>query len=247
MAAGPLQASRAALVIVCAGQLPSWRSCLMRTFTRGWFENESIWLHMSYKYLLELLRTGLASEFFTDAQTMLVPFMNPHVYGRSVLENCSFLASSANPDPTTRGRGFIARLSGSTAEFIQMWLWLTAGRTPFFLEEGQLRFRLQPRLPAAWFARAARTARWRDTPVVIPADALACALFGSILLVYHNPARADCFGPAAARPVRYLLDQQEAIDSEILNADWAERIRRRTVRRLDVWLEGAAPGRSSPR
>ncbi|MHC4987259.1 MAG: hypothetical protein ACYTFX_02005, partial [Planctomycetota bacterium] len=26
-----------------------------RTFSRGWFENESIWLHMSTKYLLELV------------------------------------------------------------------------------------------------------------------------------------------------------------------------------------------------
>ena len=74
-----------------------------RTFTRGWFENESIWLHMSYKYLLELVRAGLYEEFFRDARTMLVPFMNPEVYGRSILENSSFLGSSANPDPHTGG------------------------------------------------------------------------------------------------------------------------------------------------
>ena len=98
-----------------------------RTFTRGWFENESIWLHMSYKFLLELLRAGLYDEFFTDASTMLVPFMDPGIYGRSVLENSSFIGSSANPDPRTRGRGFIARMSGSTAEFIHIWLLLTVG------------------------------------------------------------------------------------------------------------------------
>ena len=69
----------------------------VRTFTRGWFENESIWLHMSYKYLLALLRAGLYDEFFEDASTMLVPFMDPQRYGRSILENCSFLGSKRQP------------------------------------------------------------------------------------------------------------------------------------------------------
>ncbi len=36
-----------------------------RAFPAGWLENESIWLHMEYKYLLETLRAGLYEEFFT--------------------------------------------------------------------------------------------------------------------------------------------------------------------------------------
>lgn len=35
-------------------------------FTPGWLENGSIWLHMEYKYLLEMLRAGLYAAFFED-------------------------------------------------------------------------------------------------------------------------------------------------------------------------------------
>ena len=39
-----------------------------RAFTPGWLENESIWLHMEYKYLLEVLKAGLYEEFFRMAR-----------------------------------------------------------------------------------------------------------------------------------------------------------------------------------
>ncbi|RME84323.1 MAG: cellobiose phosphorylase, partial [Caldilineae bacterium] len=39
-----------------------------RAFIPGWLENESIWLHMHYKYLLELLKQGLYAEFFAIAR-----------------------------------------------------------------------------------------------------------------------------------------------------------------------------------
>ncbi len=39
-----------------------------RAFVPGWLENESIWLHMEYKYLLEVLRAGLYEEFYADFQ-----------------------------------------------------------------------------------------------------------------------------------------------------------------------------------
>uniref|UniRef100_A0AAE9IE22 Uncharacterized protein n=1 Tax=Paenibacillus polymyxa TaxID=1406 RepID=A0AAE9IE22_PAEPO len=35
-----------------------------RAFTPGWLENESIFMHMEFKYLLECLRAGLYTEFF---------------------------------------------------------------------------------------------------------------------------------------------------------------------------------------
>jgi len=34
-----------------------------RAFTPGWLENESIWLHMEYKYLLEVLRADFTKNF----------------------------------------------------------------------------------------------------------------------------------------------------------------------------------------
>jgi hypothetical protein len=207
-----------------------------RTFTRGWFENESVWTHMSYKYLLELLRSGLYDEFFADARTMLVPFMDPTVYGRSVLENSSFIASSANPDPRTRGRGFIARLSGSTAEFIHMWLLLTVGPQPFYVEQNHLRFRVRPTLPGGWFTLHNTTLRWQEANVEIPAGCFAGALLGSTLLVYHNPARRDTFGLNAVAPTRYVLDNATQIDGDTLDEDVATRLRNREIRRMDVYL-----------
>ncbi|MBE3137693.1 MAG: cellobiose phosphorylase, partial [Thermoplasmata archaeon] len=75
----------------------------IKTFSPGWFENESIWLHMEYKYLLELVRCGLYEEFYQDLRHMGIPFLDPAMYGRSILENSSFLASSANPDASLHG------------------------------------------------------------------------------------------------------------------------------------------------
>ena len=119
-----------------------------RAFTPGWLENESIWLHMEYKYLLGLLRAGLYDEFFTAFHDAGVPFLDPEHYGRSPLENSSFIASSANPNPAFRGKGFVARLSGSTAEFVQMWQIMMFGEQPFTVENGTLIFRPQPAIPA---------------------------------------------------------------------------------------------------
>ena len=103
----------------------------LRAFTPGWLENESVFLHMAYKYLLEVLRAGLRDEFFTDMRRGLVPFLDPQTYGRSPLENSSFLVSSAHPDATLHGRGFVARLTGATAEFLSMWSLMMAGPQPF--------------------------------------------------------------------------------------------------------------------
>lgn len=119
-----------------------------KAFTPGWLENESIWLHMEYKYLLELLKAGLYSEFFEDFHNACVPFLDYEMYGRSVLENSSFLASSANPNEAIHGKGFVARLSGSTAEFLNMWQIMMFGETPFILRDGELIMQLLPVIPS---------------------------------------------------------------------------------------------------
>jgi len=68
----------------------------MVAFTEGWLENQSVWLHMSYKFYLELLRGGLYEEFFAEIATGMCAFMDPQVYGRSPLEACSFIVSSGD-------------------------------------------------------------------------------------------------------------------------------------------------------
>ncbi|WP_024865374.1 hypothetical protein [Butyrivibrio sp. FCS014] len=118
-----------------------------KSFTPGWLENESIWLHMEYKYLLELIRSGLYKEFFEDFKKAAVPFLDKEVYGRSTLENSSFIASSFNPNEQIHGKGFVARLSGSTIEFISMWKLMFFGRQLFSLKDGELVFEPQPAIP----------------------------------------------------------------------------------------------------
>ena len=119
-----------------------------RAFTPGWLENESIWLHMEYKYLLELIRSGLYPEFFEDFGKMAIPFLDKDTYGRSTLENSSFIASSKNPNKKIRGKGFVARLSGSTIEFISMWKLIFFGKNVFGLDGEALTFNIKPAIPA---------------------------------------------------------------------------------------------------
>jgi hypothetical protein len=163
--------------------------------------------------------------------------MDPHVYGRSILENSSFIASSDCPDPMARGRGFIARLSGTTAEFIHIWLLLTAGKRPFTVHKGQLCLALQPALPARWFTEEAVDIQWNKGNLRIPENAFACTLLGSILLVYHNPNRQNTYGKNGVQPVRYLFDNQQEVAGSGVTGALAEMVRQRAVKRIDVWLD----------
>lgn len=126
----------------------SYEAGRCRAFASGWLENESIWLHMEYKYLLELLRSGFYREFFEDFRKAAIPFLDSGMYGRSILENSSFLASSANSDKSVHGKGFVARLSGSAAEFLSMWKLLMFGPAVFKEENSELSFAPRPALPA---------------------------------------------------------------------------------------------------
>lgn len=158
-------------------------------FTPGWLENESIWLHMEYKYLLELLKNGLYPQFAQAFRDAAVPFLDPGVYGRSPLENSSFLASSANPDPATHGRGFVARLSGSTAEFLQIWQLMFFGKTPFYLDDGALRLEFSPCIPAYLMPEN---------------ECLEATFLGHIPVVYHTTGLRELI-PGRTKAIGYTL------------------------------------------
>jgi hypothetical protein len=194
-------------------------------FTRGWLENESIWLHMEYKYLLELLRNGLVQEFFNIARTALVPFFNPNTYGRSIFENSSFIASSAHPDESLHGQGFVARLSGATAEFISMWLAMTSGLEPFSMHNGELRFGLNPALSTDFFTAD---------------NTFTFNFMGSCEVVYHNESRGDTFGAQGVKVKGYCIiyadGRSETINGAYIHGKNAISIREGKIRRIDVNL-----------
>jgi hypothetical protein len=168
-----------------------------KIFSPGWLENESIFLHMHYKFLLETLRSGLAKEFFEDIKRGLVAFQDPAVYGRSPLENSSFIASSRFPDAKVHGVGFVARLSGATAEWISMVLHMGLGAHPFQVVDGALRFVPRPSL-ADWLFTTQETEGFA-------AYSFGFKLFGHTWMVYYNPQRGNTYGQTALAPVGFEL------------------------------------------
>ncbi|MDQ0196219.1 cellobiose phosphorylase [Paenibacillus wynnii] len=198
----------------------------MRAFTPGWLERESNFLHMSYKYLLELLKAGLYEEFYGELQTSLVPFLDPAVYGRSTLENSSFIATGGNPDPGVHGRGFVARLSGSTAEFLSMWRVMMAGKKVFSVMNGELALSLAPILPGWLFDER---------------GILSFIFLGSTEVTYYNPRRADTFGENGAVIKSLMLVYQDGtvveVSSSLLSGGHAEALRRGEIKAIKVVLE----------
>ena len=169
----------------------------IRVFTPGWLENASIFLHMHYKFLLETLRSGLAEEFFSDFKRGVVAFHDPAVYGRSPLENSSFIASSRFSDPASLGQGFVARLSGATAEWISMLLHMGLGSAPFRMEAGELRFVPQPVLAEWLFTGSDNTEHG--------AYRFGFRLFDATWVIYLNPLKRPTFGADAVAPVGFDL------------------------------------------
>lgn len=198
----------------------------IRAFTAGWLERESCFMHMEYKYLLGLLKSGLYDQFFEDIKHCLPPFMDPEVYGRSILENSSFIVSSRNPDPTRHGRGFVARLTGTTSEMLSMWIMMMTGKRLFTCEQNELVFRLEPILNKDFFDHN-HEVRFK--------------LLNQTDVIYRNPLRKHTYGKDGAFPQRYHLFTAEGmeitIDAPVIRGKYASWIRDGRITRIIVDLE----------
>ncbi len=197
-------------------------------FTPGWLENESIWLHMEYKYLLEVLKAGLAPEFLEDFKHALIPFQDPMRYGRSHLENCSFLVSSAHPDASLHGAGFVARLTGAAAEFLNIWQVMMAGRRPFFLRDGELCLRFAPVLPG-WLFNGERS--------------ISFTFLGRCKVTYHNLERLDtCAEGIEVRKIILHTQNGQKLDiaGDVIGAPYAAMVRAGLIPAIDVVLSTKA-------
>lgn len=199
-------------------------------FAPGWLENQSIWMHMSYKYYLQLIRGKLYDQFFDEMKGGgILPFMDPDVYGRSLMECSSFIASSAFPDPSIVGEGFLPRLSGSTAEFMDIWKNMFIGPELFSLDdEGNLKMTLMPALPSWLFVDEDDTheARFDESGNYI----VSFKLFGTILVTYHNPGAQDLYGEP---PEKYEISMKDGsvvtVESSSLDSELAAAVRRMTT------------------
>lgn len=195
----------------------------MMAFSAGWLENQSVWLHMSYKFYLELLRAGLYEEFYAEIKTGLVPFMDNKVYGRSPLEAASFIVSSAFPDPKLHGASFLARLSGSTAEFLSMWAIMMAGPTPFVINSstGNLELVLAPKLPAWLFT---------DQGIV------SFTFLGTVKVTYHNPTGKDTWNLTPQSIIVTGLDGLlQTFQGGVIDGPTASLVRSQHVSTIDVY------------
>ncbi|MCL2144706.1 MAG: cellobiose phosphorylase [Endomicrobia bacterium] len=195
-----------------------------RVFNPGWLENESVFLHMAYKYLLEILRSGHYDEFYKEIKTGFVCFNDPKTYKRSILENSSFICSSAFPDAENHGRGFIARLSGSTVEFIDMWVRMTIGEKPFTYSDGKLKFELKPVLNSDFFDKEGK---------------FYFKMFSKTDVTYINPSRKSTYSKGAAVKKMEILwkdGKKQVIDGGVIEGKDAERIREVFAKSIKAYL-----------
>ncbi|MGL4624167.1 MAG: cellobiose phosphorylase [Culicoidibacterales bacterium] len=191
-----------------------------QAFTPGWLEREAIFLHMTYKYLLGLLKAGLYDEFYTEMKTNLVCFRDPQEYGRSPLENVSFIASSVNPDPAVHGQGFVARLTGATSEYLSMWQLMMIGKDWFSVEKDELVFTFNPILAADFFDGSGQ---------------VQAMLFGKTQVTYHN--QTECATYTKNIGVHHVIVDGIRSEGGKLRGEQALKLRQGQYEKIDVYFE----------
>ncbi len=192
-------------------------------FTPGWLERESNFLHMTYKYLLGLLKAGLKEEFFRELKTNLVCFMNPDVYGRSILENSSFIATSNNPNPKIHGQGFFARLSGSTVEALNIWLLMMLGKNAFKYVQSQLIFKPEPIIEKSFFDKSGN---------------ISFNFMKNTVITYHNPEKVNFFGEQVFKKYELIDSNQQrfTVLGDKISGNVAKSIRNGNFKEIHIYI-----------
>ena len=193
----------------------------MKAFSPGWLENQSVWLHMSYKYYLELLRGRLYEEFFKEIRTGLVPFMDNQIYGRSPLEAASFIVSSAFPDKKLHGASFLPRLSGSTAEMLSIWAIMMQGEKPFSLnKDGELQLSFSPVIPE-WL--------WTEEGKV------SFMFLGGVKVTYTNVAKSNSWDLTAKQITLVDTDgNTSTIEGAVIGSELAKKVRKLKISKIEI-------------
>jgi hypothetical protein len=214
-------------------------------WTPGWFENENVFLHMEHKLLLAMFESGQYESLFAALREVMAPFQPVERYGRSPIENTSFIVSSRHPAPERHGRGYLPRSSGTTAEVLDLFLRLCFGNQPFRMEAGGQVLTLSPTLPEWMF-----TAEEEERSIVLsdgnlrtvrfPANSFSALFLGSTLVTCHNPSRGPGWGPGAVRPKGYRLEtcqgESYRVEGPILSNTWAQQVRSGGIKMIEVDL-----------
>ena len=188
----------------------------VHAFTKGWLERECNFLHMTYKYLLGLLKAGLYEEFYDEMKVNFVCNMDPYIYGRSPLENSSFIVPTCNPNKAMHGQGQFARLTGANAEVIDMFYYMFLGPKAFSYQNNELVFTPSPRLSKEFFDNN---------------DEASFPIFNSCVITYHNPNRRDCYKGVN---LKYQVNGKEY---NSLRGQVAEDIRNGKVKEVRIEIE----------
>lgn len=188
----------------------------VHAFTKGWLERECNFLHMTYKYLLGLLKAGYYHEFYEECKTNLVINMDPYVYGRSVVENSSFIVPTCNPDSKLHGRGFFARLTGANAEFLDMFANLFIGDKLFDYANGTLKLNLNPKLSKEMFDEQGK---------------VEFKLFNKVKVIYHNAHKHNAY---ETKVVKYRVDGKEYQE---ISGQLALNVRDGLVNQIEAFLD----------
>ena len=147
--------------------------------------------------------------------------MVAHSFTKSILENSSFLASSVNPDEKVHGRGFVARLSGSTTEVISMWISMFLGNGGFAVKDNALTFSLQPKL-AGWMFDENGIAEF--------------TLLSDCKVTYKNPLKKNTYGAdgvaVTGLQITFKDGKETVIEGNTLTGELAEELRNRNVVRI---------------
>lgn len=185
----------------------------IRLFSKGWLERESSFLHMDYKYLLGFLKAHLYEQFFEEIKTSFVPFMDPSIYGRSPLENVSFIVPSNNADKSMHGSGQYARLTGANAEVIDMYYILCVGENLFLYENNELTLNIRPKFAKEFFDE--------NGCITFP-------LFKDVKVTIYNPNNIDAY---KCTKVEYEINN---VKYSTIKSLLAEDIRNKKIKEIKV-------------
>ena len=122
------------------------------------------------------------------------------------------------------GRGFVSRLSGSTAEMLSMWNIMMAGIEPFTFENGELKLKLKPILPGWLF----------DEKGIVSFKFL-----GNVEVTYHNPKKSKTFGKGSVTAKKIVLSMVDGrrinIDGDEIGEPFSKNVRNGEVNSIEVY------------